>query len=93
MLSASVPFSLLKRKDILQYYISIENLFREWARDIEQKPSINAAIKDGTVQSHSGPGPILRCLSNYLGELEFILNVMPDTVAVPIDKLPAKLKQ
>lgn len=92
MLSASVPFSLLKRKDILQYYISIENLFREWAKDIEQKPSINAAIKDGSIQQHSGPGPILRCLSNYLGELEFILNVMPDTVAIPIEKLPQSMR-
>ncbi len=88
MISASVPFSLLKKKDILQYYSSIENLFREWGKDIELKPSINETIKDGSIHSYSEPGPILRCLNNYLGELEFILNVMPDTVAVPIEKLP-----
>ena len=92
MLSASVPFSLLKRKDILQYISSIENLFLEWSKDIAHKPYINETIKDGFIFEQTAPGPILRCLSNYLGELEFILNVMPDTVAVPIEKLPQSLK-
>ena len=86
MLTASIPFNLLKRKDILQYYPSLESLFREWANDIKNKPKINQSIKDGQNDPQNTQKGILRTLNNYLGELQFILSVMPDTISIPVDK-------
>jgi hypothetical protein len=92
MLTASVPINILKRKDLLQYYPSIENLFREWGKDFRKKTDINQLIIDGDLSIRNKPKPILKCLNQYLGELEFIINVTPETVSVPVNKIPSSLR-
>jgi hypothetical protein len=87
MLTASIPFNLLKRKDILQYYPSLESLFREWANDIKNKPQFDEGIKDGQKDDQNTQKSILKTLDNYLGELQFILSVMPDTISIPVEKV------
>lgn len=84
MLTASIPFSLLARKDILHYFPSIEQLFVDWERDLAKMPQLNQTIKDGKRENEKSLRSILYKLSNYLGELQFIIQVTPDTIAIPL---------
>ena len=90
MLTAVIPFTLLKRKDILHYFPSLEQLFIDWERDLEKLSTLNQIIKDGKRESEMQLQPILYKLSNYLGELQFIIHVTPDTMAIPISSLALK---
>ncbi len=84
MLTASIPFTLLARKDILHYFPSIEQLFTDWERDLARLEHLNRIIKDGKRENENSLQPILHKLSDYLGELQFVIHVTPDTIAIPL---------
>lgn len=91
MLTASVPFALFKKRALLQYYGSIEELFRDWATDLQKTPNLSLLFQDGRYQPEREIQPLLLKLCAYMGELQFIINVMPETFSVPISSLAQNL--
>ncbi|WP_371805720.1 hypothetical protein [Candidatus Lokiarchaeum ossiferum] len=90
MLTTSIPFTLLKRKDLLQYFPSIEQLFIDWEKDLAHLSHLNQIIQDGKRENENSLQPILYKLSQYLGELQFIIHVTPDTITIPMNSMSIK---
>ena len=91
MLTASVPFNLLKRKDLLHYYTSMQNLFTEWEKDLVKVEGLTTKIKDGYRKINEDElHALISALNNYLGELQFIIQVMPDVISIPMERFMQK---
>ncbi|MHA1746312.1 MAG: hypothetical protein ACTSWW_09955 [Promethearchaeota archaeon] len=88
MLTASIPLTVMRRKDLLQYFPSLKQLFRDWSKNFDHNPKLSAGIQDGKkiLIEQDVFRPLIHELNLFLTELEFIIQIaVPDTVQIPAD--------
>jgi hypothetical protein len=88
MLTASIPLTVMRRKDLLQYFPSLKQLFRDWSQNFDHNPKLSAGIQDGKkiLIEQDVFRPLINELNLFLTELEFIIQIaVPDTVQIPAD--------
>ncbi len=88
MLTASIPLTVMRRKDLLQYFPSLKQLFRDWSQNFDRNPKLSAGIQDGKkiLIEQDVFRPLINELNLFLTELEFIIQIaVPDTVQIPAD--------
>ena len=88
MLTASIPLTVMKRKDLLQYFPSLKQLFSDWTQNFDHNPKLTIGIQDGKkiLIEQDVFKPLIRELNYFLTELEFIIQIaVPDTVQIPAD--------
>ena len=86
MLTALVSLGLFKKKNLLQYYPSIENLFKGWANSFSNIENVNDYIVDGAkaIQENSIL-PLKVKIEEFVDELHYIIESIPEVVPVPIN--------
>jgi len=92
MLTALVSLDLLRRRDLLQYYSSFENLFDNWATSFSNIDALNDIIQDGYKEDYYKENrkelrPITNILNDFVEEMKYIIDTMPEVVSVPINRV------
>ena len=88
MLTASIPLTVMRRKDLLQYFPSLKQLFKDWTHNFDHSPKLTKGIQDGRkiLNEQDVFKPLIRELNYFLTELEFIIQIaVPDTVQIPAE--------
>ncbi len=88
MLSSLVSLEILRKRDLLQYYPSIKDLFKNWQKSLASIPEINPMIVDGKETFlESEIKPIIMKLDEFLEELHYLIDMMPEVMPVPANRI------